>query len=125
MFIFKKKSYHEGVYNASITITYKWDIVIDNTIVGHITLDIHSPEDMGESLVFNAPNMVLRTSPMKSNAYADIYSVANYFPDIEPHIMQSMKDFKQIANDKLLDVDEDYEPLRFVEVNYGGTNIIC
>ena len=105
MFIFKKKSYHEGVYNASITITYKWDIVIDNTIVGHITLDI--------------------SQEVETNAYADIYSVANYFPDIEPHIMQSMKDFKQMANDKLLDVDEDYEPLRFVEVNYGGTNIIC
>lgn len=124
MFIFKKKTYHEGVYNASIT--YKWDIVIDNTIVGHITLDISQEvetEPLWSGFTIHASHMADLVYPrirMKTNAYAIIHYNSNH-----SHIMQLMKDFKQMANDKLLDVDEDYEPLRFVEVNYGGTNIIC
>ena len=124
MFIFKKKTYHEGVYNASIT--YKWDIVIRDKVIGDISLEISQEvetEPLWSGFTIHASHMADLVYPrirMKTNAYAIIHYNSNH-----SHIMQLMKDFKQMANDKLLDVDEDYEPLRFVEVNYGGTNIIC
>ena len=119
MFVYKKKLIYEGVYNASII--YEWDIVIRDKVIGNITLEISQEvetEPLWSGFTIHASHMAdLVYRPrirMKTNAYAIIHYSSNC-----SHIMQLMKDFKQMANNKLLDIDEDYEPLRFIEVHNG------
>ena len=119
MFVYKKKLIYEGEYNASII--YEWDIVIRDKVIGNITLEISQEvetEPLWSEFTIHASHMAdLVHYPrirMKTNAYATIHYNSDYY-----HIMQLMKDFKQMANNKLLDIDEDYEPLRFIEVNHS------
>ena len=119
MFVYKKKLIYEGEYNASII--YEWDIVIRDKAIGNITLEISQEvetEPLWSGFTIHASHMAdLVYRPrirMKTNAYATIHYNSDY-----SHIMQLMKDFKQMANNKLLDIDEDYEPLRFIEVNHS------
>ena len=119
MFVYKKKLIYEGEYNASII--YEWDIVIRDKVIGNITLEISQEvetEPLWSGFTIHASHMAdLVYYPrirMKTNAYAIIHYNSDYF-----HIMQLMKDFKRMANNKLLDIDEDYEPLRFIEVNHS------
>ena len=118
MFVYKQKLIYEGEYNASII--YEWDIVIRDKVIGDISLEISQEvetEPLWSEFTIYASHMADLVYPrirMKTNAYAIIH----YNSDCS-HIMQLMKDFKQMANDKLLDIDEDYEPLRFIEVNHG------
>ena len=119
MFVYKQKLIYEGEYNASII--YEWDIVIRDKVIGNITLEISQEvetEPLWSGFTIHASHMAdLVYYPrirMKTNAYAIIHYNSDYY-----HIMQLMKDFKQMANNKLLDIDEDYEPLRFIEVNHS------
>ena len=118
MFVYKKKLIYEGEYNASII--YEWDIVIRDKVIGNITLEISQEvetEPLWSGFTIHASHMADLVYPrirMKTNAYAIIHYNSDY-----SHIMQLMKDFKQMANNKLLDIDEDYEPLRFIEVHHG------
>ena len=119
MFVYKQKLIYEGEYNASII--YEWDIVIRDKVIGNITLEISQEvetEPLWSGFTIHASHMAdLVYYPrirMKTNAYAIIHYNSDYY-----HIMQLMKDFKQMANNKLLDIDEDYEPLRFIEVHHG------
>ena len=118
MFVYKKKLIYEGEYNASII--YEWDIVIRDKVIGDISLEISQEvetEPLWSEFTIYASHMADLVYPrirMKTNAYAIIH----YNSDCS-HIMQLMKDFKNLANNKLLDIDEDYESLRFIEVNHG------
>ena len=118
MFVYKKKLIYEGEYNASII--YEWDIVIRDKVIGDISLEISQEvetEPLWSEFTIHTSHMADLVYPrirMKTNAYAIIHYNSDY-----SNIMQLMKDFKQMANDKLLDIDEDYEPLRFIEVNHG------
>jgi hypothetical protein len=123
MFIYKHKLMHRGFYEEQL-IVYKWDIVLDNTVVGHITLEIIS--EPVEELYFttnNMPDFIRPRSSPKANARASLYSTVDY----DSHIVQLLLDFKQMANNRLLDIDEDYSPVRFIDVEYGyrGSDILC
>ena len=126
MFIFKQKTIHEGIYEASIV--YQWDIVLEDSVIGHIILDI-SPPTVEQSYwldySINMPDIIRPIiTPAKANARAVIYNTVDY----GSHIIQLILDFKHLANNKLLDIDEEYGKVDFIVVSHGDdwrSDVIC
>lgn len=123
MFIYKNKLMHKGWYEEQLVV-YKWDIVLDDTVAGHITLEIISKPL--EELYFTTnsmPDLIRPRSLPNANVHASLYRTIDY----DSHIIQLLLDFKQMANNRLLDIDEDYSPVRFIDVDYGNgsSDILC
>lgn len=96
MIVYKYKKDYDGV------ITYRWDVVINNDIkIGAFTLVVN--------LTDHTRNKLIACFDRSENDYPESY------------IKQLTKDFKYLTNNKLLDVDEDYERFLYVDVEifYG------
>lgn len=85
-------------------VSYTWNIIVNNTIIGYMNLVTSS---FSESEVGG------------SNLYAYLYRDRTmYFP--KEHIMEIVNDFKYLANNKLLDVDEEYRHFHYIEVSFDN-----
>jgi len=88
MFIFRNKISDEG------KVCYHWHISLDDIQIGDAYFVI---------------------SPVYQELGARLYRMAGMPESV---IKTIAKDFKHLANNYLLDIDEDYEPLRFIRVDY-------
>lgn len=97
MFIFRDKTVYGG--NEDSTPFYTWSIIYDEMKIGSISLIISS----------------------KGNGSVGAYL---YHKEVEymseEDIKQIMNDFKKLANNKLLDVDEEYGHIYVVETAYSN-----
>jgi hypothetical protein len=91
MFIFRNK-----IIGDNDSVCYHWHIVIDDEQIGDAYLDVGRHHQSLSALLYTVANMP------------------------ESVIETIMDDFKYLANNHLLDVDEDYEPFLFVKVRYYG-----
>lgn len=92
MFIYYKKS----EFNNSVD--YIWRIYLDDLHIGSAVIDI--------SFVGPRENVLI----------IDLHRVA-HMP--ESVIKAIAEDFKYLANNYLLDIEEDYEPFPHIEVRFG------
>jgi hypothetical protein len=88
MFIFSKK------LTGANSVCYHWRIELDGFHIGDAHFSI---------------------SPVYQELSASLYRVASMPESV---IKTMMKEFKNLANNHLLDIDEDYEPLRLIRVTY-------
>ena len=91
------------VQSVSGKITYIWNIVINDTIIGQMKLVASRFSEIGGS-----------------NLYAYLYrDKIMYLP--QECLMNIINDFKYLANEKLLDVEEEYRHFHYIEITYVDT----
>ena len=88
------------VQSVSGKITYIWNIVINDTIIGQMKLVVSGVGG--------------------SNLYAYLHrDKIMYLP--QECLMNIINDFKYLANEKLLDVEEEYRHFHYIEITYDDT----
>lgn len=81
-------------------VSYIWNIVINDTIIGQMNL--------------------VASGVGGSNLYACLYrDKIMYLP--QECLMNIINDFKYLANEKLLDVEEEYRHFHYIEITYDDT----
>ena len=86
-------------------VSYIWNIVINDTIIGQMNrvASRFSESEIGGS-----------------NLYAYLYrDKIMYLP--QECLMNIINDFKYLANEKLLDVEEEYRHFHYIEITYDDT----
>ena len=92
--------YAGRIQSVSGKMTYIWNIEINDTIIGQMKLVVSWYSEQGGS-----------------NLYAYLYRDKTYNLPQEL-LVNIIKDFKHLANNKLLDVDEEYRHFHYVETTY-------
>ena len=88
------------VQSVSGKITYIWNIVINDTIIGQMKLVVSGVGG--------------------SNLYAYLYrDKIMYLP--QELLINIINNFKYLANEKLLDIEEEYRHFHYIEITYDDT----